>query len=360
MKILLADDSITIQKVIGIIFGAEGYSLTVVDNGRAAVAKAREISPDVLLIDASMPGMSGYDVCEQVRATPELKTKPILLLTGSFEPFDEEIAKRCGADDFIAKPFESQQILAKVRELYELGASRAAAALKPAPEPAPVSFAAENPFQPSGISTPDDIWGAFTAPAEPAPATPAPEPAPPFASEPDVFALVNEEPVTQPWGSVTEQAFGFGSEPAGESPFGFSEPVQPLEDAFGDITFDETGGPCIEPAPEPSAPVVDRPGAQEDLAFGEFFFDEPTGEIPASSPSYEPVPPAPAEPAAHAASVASAAADAHPAVPLTEEQLKAALAGVSREVIERVVWEVVPDLAEVLIREAIRKIREGH
>ena len=127
IKLLLADDSITIQKVIGIIFGGEEYSLTVVDNGKAAVEKARELNPDVLLIDALMPGMSGYEVCEAVRATPSISTKPILLLTGSFEPFDENKAKSCGADDFLAKPFESQQIVSKVKELIELGSTRAAA-----------------------------------------------------------------------------------------------------------------------------------------------------------------------------------------------------------------------------------------
>src|ERR1700688_280007 len=97
IKILLADDSITIQKVIGIIFGADDYALTVVDNGRDALDKALEIVPDVLLIDAVMPGMSGYEVCEAVRTTPSLAAKPILLLTGSFEPFDENKAKSCGA-----------------------------------------------------------------------------------------------------------------------------------------------------------------------------------------------------------------------------------------------------------------------
>ncbi|HEY5522345.1 MAG TPA: response regulator, partial [Desulfuromonadaceae bacterium] len=133
IKVLVADDSITIQKVIGIIFGGDEYSLTVVDNGKAAVDKAREINPDILLIDALMPGMTGYEVAEAVRSIPSLSAKPILILTGSFEPFDEEKAKKCGADDYIAKPFESQQIIAKVKELLEFGRSRAqsAQALQP-------------------------------------------------------------------------------------------------------------------------------------------------------------------------------------------------------------------------------------
>jgi CheY-like chemotaxis protein len=120
IKLLLADDSITIQKVIGIIFGGEEYSLTIVDNGKAAVEKACEICPDVLLIDALMPGMNGYEVCEAVRATPELAAKPILILTGSFEPFDEDKAKKCGADDFLAKPVSGSELIARVRSLVRV------------------------------------------------------------------------------------------------------------------------------------------------------------------------------------------------------------------------------------------------
>ena len=117
IKMLVADDSITIQKVIGIIFGGDDYSLTIVDNGTDAVAKSHEIDPDILLIDALMPGLTGYEVAEAVRSTATLAAKPILILTGSFEPFDEEKAIRCGADGVITKPFESQQIINKVKEL---------------------------------------------------------------------------------------------------------------------------------------------------------------------------------------------------------------------------------------------------
>ena len=180
IKILLADDSITIQKVIGIIFGGEEYSLTVVDNGKAAVEKALDIIPDILIIDALMPGMSGYEVCEQIRATPSLAAKPILLLTGSFEPFDETKAKNCGADDYIAKPFESQQIIAKVTELCELSASKSFAAGEAETEELPATppaLPAETEYiehveevahaeEPETPAQPQDIWEAFT-PSEP-------------------------------------------------------------------------------------------------------------------------------------------------------------------------------------------------
>ncbi|NMC74248.1 MAG: response regulator, partial [Geobacteraceae bacterium] len=126
--ILLADDSITIQKVVGIIFANEEYDLVVVDNGNAALEKAREIRPSVMLVDALMPGRNGYEVCEEVRRDPVIGKTPLLLLVGAFEPFDEEKARRSGADDFITKPFESQSLIEKVKKLVELAESRSAAA----------------------------------------------------------------------------------------------------------------------------------------------------------------------------------------------------------------------------------------
>ena len=119
-RLLLADDSITIQKVVAIIFANEEFELTVVDNGIAALQKAREVRPDVMLVDALMPGKSGYEVCEEIRRDPDLSSTPILLLIGAFEPFDEEKAHNCGADASITKPFESQQLIDRVKELLEL------------------------------------------------------------------------------------------------------------------------------------------------------------------------------------------------------------------------------------------------
>ena len=152
-KLLLADDSITIQKVVGIIFANEDYELTIVDNGNAALEKAAAVKPDVMLIDALMPGKSGYEVCEAVRRDAALKGTPILLLTGAFEPFDEDKARQSGADDFISKPFESQHLIDKVKALLALGRQRASAPLVAAApaEAAPVAF--ETPSAPA-----EDLW----------------------------------------------------------------------------------------------------------------------------------------------------------------------------------------------------------
>jgi CheY-like chemotaxis protein len=291
IKILLADDSITIQKVVGIIFGGEEYSLTVVDNGKAAVEKARELNPDVLLIDALMPGMSGYEVCEAVRATPSLSTKPILLLTGSFEPFDEDKAKTCGADDFLAKPFESQQIVSKVKELVEKGASRPESAAEQETFIAPPVPEAVEEAAPAG-----DIWGAFTSPQE---ANPSEETLEAADATIETVVAPHEEKIGSQWIPVEEETFAFDETVSAEL-------VAPgiEESAYGETDFGAAGA-----AVEPEAIVA---------------------------------------PAVAAAPLA-----------LSEAQLREALTSASRDVIERIVWEVVPDLAEVMIKEAIRKIREG-
>jgi CheY-like chemotaxis protein len=307
IKILLADDSITIQKVVGIIFGGEEYSLTVVDNGKAAVEKARELNPDVLLIDALMPGMSGYEVCEAVRATPSISTKPILLLTGSFEPFDENKAKSCGADDFLAKPFESQQIVSKVKELIELGSTRAAAPVAAdlnSLTPPPVPLVAEEPAEAN------DIWGAFTTPEE---------------TLSDSDASSHDKNSGNQWIPVEEETFAFEEETAVIQPASAVEIPEPTveESMFGGTDFGAATSLPVIPAVE-AASAIEPPPA------------ESQPEAPAAVTTATPAPAA-----------------------LTEEQLREALSAASKDVIERIVWEVVPDLAEVLIKEAIRKIKEG-
>lgn len=348
IKVLVADDSITIQKVIGIIFGGGEYSLTVVDNGKSAVDKAREINPDILLIDALMPGMTGYEVAEMVRSTPSLATKPILILSGSFEPFDEEKAKKCGADDFIAKPFESQQIITKVKELLALGTARAQQSAQQKPsettkQAQEFSVPAVNIPQPT---EPADIWDAFTpeavasVSAAASPVAPAPAAA---ANEPDVFALVKEENDAQLLKSFTGekiQTSNTGSQwiPVEENTFEFE----------------------IETAAEPTWPgMADQKVSVPEVSFGDISFEDDV--VTSEPPVFSAVPKLEAQPVSVSAPVAAAVTPETIAqsVQLTEEQLKAAITAASKEVIERIVWEVVPDLAEAMILEAIRKIKEG-
>jgi CheY-like chemotaxis protein len=106
-KLLLADDSVTIQKVIDLTFADEGVKVVTFSNGQDAIDHLEEIAPDIVLADVFMPNKTGYEVCEYVKNHEKLKRTPVMLLVGSFEPFDEAEARRVGANDILTKPFQS-------------------------------------------------------------------------------------------------------------------------------------------------------------------------------------------------------------------------------------------------------------
>jgi CheY-like chemotaxis protein len=106
-KLLLADDSIAIQKVIDLTFTDEGMEVTTVGDGRDALEKLNQFTPDVVLADVYMPGVDGYELCKFIKEDERFRGVPVMLLVGSFEPFDEAEAKRAGADDVVTKPFQS-------------------------------------------------------------------------------------------------------------------------------------------------------------------------------------------------------------------------------------------------------------
>jgi CheY-like chemotaxis protein len=117
-KLLLADDSVTIQKVVNLTFADEGIEVISVGDGDSAMAKVVELAPDLVMADVNMPGLNGYQICEQIRNDKDLRQTPVILLVGSFEPFDEDEARRVGADDFLTKPFQSiRQLVNKVTVL---------------------------------------------------------------------------------------------------------------------------------------------------------------------------------------------------------------------------------------------------
>ena len=117
-KLLLADDSVTIQKVVNLTFADEGIEVTAVGDGDAAMQKFVESVPDLVMVDVNMPGVDGYRICEMIKQDEETRHIPVILLVGSFEPFNEEEARRVGADDFLTKPFQSiRQLVNKVSDL---------------------------------------------------------------------------------------------------------------------------------------------------------------------------------------------------------------------------------------------------
>ncbi|MEK7723380.1 MAG: response regulator [Acidobacteriota bacterium] len=119
-KLLLADDSVTIQKVVNLTFADEGIEVIAVGDGDSAMEKVAEISPDLIMADVNMPGLTGYEICERIRQDEKLSKTPVILLVGSFEPFDEDEARRVGADDYLTKPFQSiRQLVNKVTALLQ-------------------------------------------------------------------------------------------------------------------------------------------------------------------------------------------------------------------------------------------------
>ncbi len=187
--LLLADDSVTIQKVVGITFANEDIRLVTENNGDAALARAREIEPAIVLADVSMPGLNGYELCAAIKADPRLAKIPVILLTGTFESYDEHRTEEVGADGHIAKPFEAQMLVDLVHATLERPASAAPAT----PEPSPTSSVTETspPAQPEPAA---EFNPEFSPTAEPAPAEVlAPEPQEQAASETD-FAFADFSP----------------------------------------------------------------------------------------------------------------------------------------------------------------------
>ncbi|HIJ59819.1 MAG TPA: response regulator [Nitrospirae bacterium] len=116
-RLLLADDSITIQKVVELVMGPEDFQIKSFNDGEKAYEAISTFKPHIILADIDMPKLNGYELCQKVKANTDTVHIPVILLAGAFEPFDEDLAKKNGADDFIIKPFESQELISKVKAL---------------------------------------------------------------------------------------------------------------------------------------------------------------------------------------------------------------------------------------------------
>ena len=183
-RILVADDSVTIQKVVELTFSKEDFTLIQARSGEEALRKAKEVRPDLILLDLVMPDKNGYDVCIALRADPMLRAVPIILLAGTFESFDQQRGTQAGANDFVTKPFESQVLIGKVKQLLFSKAvdARSAAGAPKSPTEAPtlrIPPAPARPEPPTRVVSPP--------PAEQLP----PRPAPAAPSQDDMWQLLD-------------------------------------------------------------------------------------------------------------------------------------------------------------------------
>lgn len=265
--ILLADDSITIQKVVELTFSDGDYNVVAVSNGARAIERLAELQPDIILSDIIMPEKNGYEVCEYVKSHPEYRHIPVVLLTGTFEPFDPERAEKAGCDAVVTKPFESQSLIHKVEEL--IANSVGAAPGEPAESPA----------------TDSEAELQETAPPEPPAATP-------FGGWGEIPADPEISGEAQVWRDHTEPSWE--RSPTTEAPLDAQPP-------YSDEASQPFGGSAETGIPEQEEPPAfggfgSGAAAEESPAFGEFGSGAAAEEPPAFagfdsvSPSEEPAP----------------------------------------------------------------------
>jgi DNA-binding response OmpR family regulator len=128
-SILLADDSATIRRVVEITFSDSDFHVETVASGTEALSRLDELRPDLVLADVVMPEPTGYEICRRIKASD--RPVPVLLLAGTFEAFDHDEARACGADGCLLKPFESRTLLDRVTSLLANRDAVTGAAVEP-------------------------------------------------------------------------------------------------------------------------------------------------------------------------------------------------------------------------------------
>jgi len=341
--LLLADDSVVIQKLVGLSFANEDFNLILTDNGDDAISRARAIRPDIVLADVVMPGQNGYEVCAALKADPELAQIPVLLLTGTFESFDEARAQESGAAGHISKPFEAQNLVERVNNL-----------LAGAP-----GLRSENPFISNPSADPESKPGEdITADA----VLPASAQASTSKEDPSIFDLdelladpMNDlQPRTEPTApaslSQDEEAF-FADDTLTAGDFE-SELLALTEAEIGSTNEDATTQPRVvlsEGNRSVDTAIYSEWGAQD----GE---RRPTPEADPAETMSLPEPKTPPD----------------KLNPILQEKVHDTLERIAwealadlndtivRQVVERVeavAWEVIPQMAEILVKEEIERLK---
>ena len=121
-KILIVDDDTNICELLRLYLEKDGYTTTIVHDGQSALQSFRESEPDLVLLDIMLPGLDGWQVCREIRKTSD---KPIIMLTAKSETFDKVLGLELGADDYVTKPFESKEIVARVKAVLRRSGSGA-------------------------------------------------------------------------------------------------------------------------------------------------------------------------------------------------------------------------------------------
>jgi CheY-like chemotaxis protein len=405
--LLLADDSVTIQRVIELTFADEDVKVITVSDGDQAIQRIEAAPPDIVLADIGMPGKNGYEVAQYIRKSPRLAHIPVVLLTGAFEPVDQARAAEAGCDGVLAKPFEPQLVIGRVKELlaksHAKGETHAPAAAAPAPprsEPARGGWPPPPPEPPmAAASAPpqaappavelhdyfDRLDAAFSnlTPGVP-PAAAAPPPAAPPADLDWFAAQASPAPAADPWdfAAPPEPPPTYASPPPPAQAFPAFEPpeaVAPAPAAEAPVPYSFVGDfpPVAPPAPldvPPPPPVADTPETLASMppsTAGIAIAPQQPAAPQAAPASGQPAPlppladafaallaaeqdePVPANVLWPAAAPSSAGVDDA----LVEDIARRVLERLSDQVVRERVGEIVLRVAEQLVREEIERIK---
>jgi len=322
-KLLLADDSITIQKVVELVLAEEDFEIKSVSNGQDALNLIDSFKPDIVLADIEMPKVNGYQLCDKIKKNPATAHIPVILLAGAFEPIDEALALRINADDSVIKPFESQELISKINSVLTMSSAGAEETL------AAVETEAE-----AG----EDVF-VLTEEAEEAVSVPA---------EDDLWSMEEVPEITE----------AFSAE-ADEETFEIAEDDLLHKDEKAPVSV---VAPAVAEAPKPQMvrevviPEVVMPSKEEMLAV---FSKSVNASVTAflSSLDLKEVILASLTPAMKE-SVEKVLWEIAPelAEKLLKEVLQGSIASLTGEV-EKVIWETVPDMAHTMISKEIEKIK---
>jgi CheY-like chemotaxis protein len=365
-KLLLADDSVTIQKVIDLTFADEGVRVVAFSNGQDALDHIEEEAPDIVLADVYMPRKSGFEVCEYIKRSEKLKHIPVMLLVGSFEPFDEGEARRVGADDILTKPFQSiRRLIDRVGSLVSKPPTE--------PETATAEFPKPESSEPEEmLSTQElEIVTADTRPLlndDTAAVTTNTD----LENESFEGERTMEIPHSEVRTEASEQAAFDSSEVLLDLDDIEPRAAASADDFVLDLDMDDSLGGVgtaaapamrafVEPAVTETAPAAagfTYPGADEVAASFVPVKADVVQDVPKTSYStFEPLPQSRVDVAAREATL-SAAAEVTPQS-LSPEMIdviaRRAVEMLSEQVIREIAWEVVPDLAELLIKRRLEE-----
>ncbi len=150
-RLLLADDSVTIHKVVNLTFAAEDVSIEAVADGNLAIERAHNLKPDIVLADIFMPGRNGYEVCAAIKSDADLADTPVVLLVGTFEAFDEDEAARVKCDAYLTKPLDTSELVALVNDLVNKHNNSAVSEPQSDKESLPVSEGVEKKVEAASL-----------------------------------------------------------------------------------------------------------------------------------------------------------------------------------------------------------------